>query len=67
MSAQHDELTRAYVRTVAQRHYKAWRAAYTDRFAADTEANIEAEQKAYDALIDYVEANDLNGSAFDPR
>lgn len=26
-----------------------------------------AEQKAYDALIDYVEANGLNGTAADPR
>jgi hypothetical protein len=67
MSSQHDELSRAYVRSQAQRHYKAWREAYTDRTLSDTDANIEAEQKAYDRLVDYVEANDLNHSAFDPR
>lgn len=67
MSSQHDELTRAYTRREAQRHYKAWREAYADRLVSDTDANNTAEQQAYDRLIDYVEANDLNGSAFDPR
>ena len=67
MSSQHDELSRAYARSQAQRHYKEWREAYDARFRSDADANIEAEQKAYDRLIDYIEANDLNGSTFDPR
>lgn len=32
-----------------------------------TEANIDAEQKSWDAVIDFVEANGLNYTKYDPR
>lgn len=32
-----------------------------------SDAQLQAEQAAYDALVDYVEANDLNYTEWDPR
>jgi hypothetical protein len=33
----------------------------------DSDANIRAEQETYDALVDFVEANELNYTKYDPR
>jgi hypothetical protein len=33
----------------------------------DSEANIRAEQECWDTLVDFVEANGLNYTKFDPR
>lgn len=32
-----------------------------------SDANVRAEQIAWDALVDFVEANDLNYTKYDPR
>jgi ParB-like chromosome segregation protein Spo0J len=46
----------------AQQLLMAWRAEVTA-----VEVNDEAEQAAYDSLIEFIEAHDLNHSKFDPR
>lgn len=45
----------------------AWDAATAAYQRNDSDANREAEQNAYDELVDYIEANELNGTAHDPR
>jgi len=54
----------------AARLHAAWHATVEERRRATSDAAQgadQAEQEAYDALIDYVEAHDLNYSKWDPR
>lgn len=52
----------------ANRLVADWRAALELRESHDgTFGTAEAEQKAYDALVEFVEQNDLNGTSYDPR
>ena len=44
-----------------------WRDSVIAMKVKDSQTNIDAEQVAYDKLVDYVEAHDLNYSEFDPR
>lgn len=46
---------------------QAWRTALSKSNTTPTDANIRAEQEAYDALVDYVDANDLTYTNMDPR
>lgn len=50
-----------------RRLWAAWEAARGRRDRVGTDAADAAEQAAYDELVDYVEANDLNGTEYDPR
>jgi hypothetical protein len=51
----------------AQRLTTAWRTALDKSQRTSTARADLAEQTAYDRLVDYVEANDLNDSEHDPR
>ena len=58
----------------AETLYRAWKEAYRLYLLADHQGDWdhidevrEAEQVATDAVVDFVEANDLNGSRWDPR
>ena len=52
----------------ALRLYRIWTGALAaHRSDTDDGATERAEQVAYDTLVDYVEAHDLNYSEFDPR
>ena len=61
----------ATIREHAAELHQAWRTVYADLEAARTDDTIDdtarAEQEAFDALVDFVEANDLIDSEFDPR
>jgi hypothetical protein len=57
----------AAVREKAERLTSEWYAALAEYQRSDTLRAYDAEQKAYDALIDFVEENGLNYSEFDPR
>ncbi len=46
---------------------QTWRQAVEALRAKDTVANALAEDAAYDALVEYVEVNDLNYTEHDPR
>jgi hypothetical protein len=65
------ERAEATIREHARGLHQSWRTAYTDLEAARTDDTVDdtarAEQEAYDALVDFVEANDLIDSEFDPR
>lgn len=51
----------------ARRLHADWNVAHARYYHDDSTPNFHAEQRAYDALVDYVEANDLNYTQFDPR
>lgn len=54
--------------TVETRRLRAsWEAARDRKDREGTTAADAAEQAAYDELVDWVEANDLNGTEHDPR
>lgn len=55
------------VEAEARRLRAAWDDALTAYRRNDTDANYEAEDRAHDALIDYIEANGLNYTEHDPR
>ena len=55
------------VRVEAERLTARWYAALAEYRQNDTLRNYDAEQAAYDALINFVEENDLNYSELDPR
>lgn len=46
---------------------RAWNAASARKRQMSNDWADTKEQEAYDKLVDYVEANDLNYTAFDPR
>lgn len=46
---------------------QAWRSADKALRVKETESNRDSEQRAFDALVDYVEAHDLNYTEHDPR
>jgi hypothetical protein len=70
-SNQYEIERRFEIERTARELYQSWRTAYTDLEAARTDDTVDdtarAEQEAYDALVDFVEANDLIDSEFDPR
>lgn len=51
----------------SQRLYAAWRSRYDDLLSDGRPSAYQAEQAAYDQLVDYVEAHGLNHSEVDPR
>jgi len=53
--------------TEVERLRQQWDDALAKHRQVDTDKTNAAEQVAYDALVDYVEANDLNYSHYDPR
>lgn len=55
------------VRAEARRLMEAWRHARVVLNGSASDRRIWAEQGAYDALVDFVEAHDLNETEFDPR
>lgn len=55
------------VRAEAERLTREWNEALDRYRRDDTSRSYEDEQTAYDALIDFVEENDLNYTEFDPR
>jgi hypothetical protein len=50
-----------------RRLWADWNSAYATYQTADEDYVYEAERVAWDALVDYVEADDLNGTEWDPR
>ena len=51
----------------ATRLHRSWRDALDAYRRCDTDANYDAEQDAYNVLIDHIEANGLNYADCDPR
>ena len=54
-------------RIQAARLFLAWRDVLVKHLQLDTDRTREAEQRAHDALVDFIEDHDLNDSEFDPR
>lgn len=54
-------------RTEYRKLHSEWQAALTLKERRGSDADELAEQDAYDALVDFVEENDLNYTEFDPR
>jgi hypothetical protein len=66
-SVREAEQAEATIRAEAERLTAEWNAALAEYRRTDSARDFEAEQKAYDALVDFVEANGLNYSEYDPR
>lgn len=49
------------------RLHRRWREAQGRMMASDSVKNANDEQEAWDALVDYVEAHELNYTSHDPR
>lgn len=62
-----DEIPEHDVWHEAARLRDEWDAALVAHRRDDTDKTSAAEQTAHDALVDYIEANDLNETDLDPR
>jgi hypothetical protein len=56
-----------YTRNRARKLLGQWKDRLEEMREDDSDVNIQLEQEAHDELVDFIEANDLNGSEFDPR
>lgn len=60
-------MTESEQETEAARLYEAWKQALSTVRATETDQAADDEQHAYDELVDFVEANEMNNGRWDPR
>jgi len=66
-SSRYEIERRFEIERTARELTEEWNAALAEYRRTDSTRAYETEQKAYDALVDFVEENGLNYSEFDPR